>query len=705
MNSRLEQQIDPAMRINDKLPLVFQRAENDCSLACLAMLSQYHGLNHSLASLKRKFPVSSTGLSIKDLVETGGKIGLHLIPAKVEFKNLKELNLPAILYWGNEHFVVLKSASRREIVIHDPAAGLRKIKSNSATNRYSSIAIVNDKEGEFSIPEGGKLSARDLFKGIEGLRNALITISVLALGSQILIGAQPIFLQFALDEIISKRDLNLLVVLAIGFFLVTTTQIVISLLRELFIIKISTIVKYNLNTKVLSHLIRLPFAYYQSRNTGDIVTRFSVLGNIQGTIYQNAPRLLINALMLVISLTILLSYNLPLAALAIASSLVSIVIRILFYPKRHALLTDIQVSTSNMASTLMDIIRSYRAIKIFQMETSRAEKWQDFYLEYLTNNVKLDSRILYFSTLIDAVTKLDYLITLCLGVIIVLNDLMSTGMLMAFLSFKLIFSTSANESLEAILKLKLLRVDLDRVADIVLAKRGDQLRSPTADDLFSHDLKTSTGPCSLEVAHLAFKYVPDGDYIFKDVNLSVVPGERIAIVGPSGCGKTTLLSCLIGILSPVEGTITADGCAIITSAHYRDILSAVFQDDLLLDGTILENISCFSWKIDIEHVYHCASAADIHADILRMPLGYNTPVGDLGSTFSGGQRQRIFIARALYKRPRLLIFDEATSQLDEATELRVIGNLKKIKCTQIYVTHRPGVASALDRVIKMENFG
>jgi ATP-binding cassette subfamily B protein RaxB len=701
MNERVALQINPALQPNNRLPVILQGSENDCGLACLAMVSQYHHLNQPLSALKKQFPLPANGLSIKELVEIGEKIGLHLAPVKADFTDLKELTCPAILYWAKGHYVVLKNAKANEIAIHDPLSGPRKIKKHHAENQYSGVAIAIDKENDFLIPAGKKLSALDLFKDIAGSKHALMMIVFLALISQVLVGVQPFFLQFVLDEVVSKRDLDLLVILAIGFFLVAAAQLIVSIVRELFIIKISTVVRYSLNTRVLFHLIRLPFAYYHERNIGDIVTRFSVLGNIQNAIYQNAPKLLINFLLLLTSSAILITYSLPLAALAITSSLLCIVIRALFYPKRKALSAEMQVSSSNMSSNLINIIRSYRAIKIFQMETARADKWENAYLEYLTSNVKLESRSLYTSTLIEAVAKLDYLATICLGVVVILNDLMSTGMLMAFLSFKMTFSNSANESFEAIIKLKLMRVDLDRVEDIVLAKREElPLSSPYSTAL---DLRKAMEPCALELSNLAFKYAPERPYIFKDLNFSIKPGERVAIVGPSGCGKTTLLSCLIGILSPTAGAITVDGCNLSAYPNYRAILSVVFQDDMLLEGTIMENIACFSSKIDTEHAHFCANVANIHADIMRMPLGYNSPIGDLGSTFSGGQRQRIFIARALYKRPRLLIFDEATSQLDVANELLIIENLKQINCTQIYVTHRQEVARALDRVIDMRS--
>jgi ATP-binding cassette subfamily B protein RaxB len=249
---------------------------------------------------------------------------------------------------------------------------------------------------------------------------------------------------------------------------------------------------------------------------------------------------------------------------------------------------------------------------------------------------------------------------------------------------------------DKVFELKMLRLHGNRLADIVM----------TEPEVSSQDFEIDTSAItpSIEFRNVSFRYGDGEAFILKNLNLVIPAGECIAVTGPSGCGKTTLMKLLLGLLDPVEGEILIDGIKLqqLGAANFRNLIGTVMQDDGLFAGSIADNISFFSPTADLERVQGCAQLAAIHPEIMSMPMAYNTLVGDIGSGLSGGQKQRLLLARALYKQPKILVLDEATSHLDVWNEQAVNAAIKTLALTRVLVAHRPETIAMAERVVVLQ---
>jgi ATP-binding cassette, subfamily B, bacterial CvaB/MchF/RaxB len=296
----------------------------------------------------------------------------------------------------------------------------------------------------------------------------------------------------------------------------------------------------------------------------------------------------------------------------------------------------------------------------------------------------------------DAIFGAENILTIFLGANLVLGGGLSLGMLFGFLSYKGQFVSKSITLVEKLLEFRALDLHLERLADIALSTPEPGYDRPRGYE------RAITG--RIELRGVSFQYAETEPFVLADVNLIVEPGEYITITGPSGGGKTTLVKIMLGLLAPTSGDVLVDGVplALLGPRSYREQIAAVMQDDQLLSGSIADNICFFDQASDTEWMIRCAEMAAVHDDIMMMPMAYNTLIGDMGSSLSGGQKQRILLARALYRRPRMLFLDEGTAHLDVETEHRIAATLKRLDITRISVAHRPETIKAADRVVLLD---
>ena len=323
-------------------------------------------------------------------------------------------------------------------------------------------------------------------------------------------------------------------------------------------------------------------------------------------------------------------------------------------------------------------------------------RWQNLQNDVFNRDIRTQKLGLLFSTGSTFVSGVSTLLSFTVGAQLVMDNKLTLGMLMAFTSYAGTFSGRINALIGYGISIKMLSMHAARVADIAL-------ETPESSPSIETDV-TRLRP-RLTVKNLSFRYADGEAWILRNINLDFEAGESVAIVGPSGCGKTTLLKLLLGLLAPTEGEVLIDGIPIqrIGLSAYRSLTGAVLQEDSLLAGSIGENIAFFNGDADDERVEHCAKVAAIHDEIHRMPMGYQTLIGDMGSTLSGGQKQRILLARALYREPKILLLDEATSHLDVFNEHRIVKALSAINLTRIVVAHRQETIDAAQRVVLLNS--
>ena len=678
-----------------KLPVIKQAQFSECGHACVVMISNYHGHQLDLFSLRAIEEPSMNGASMLDLIRLLQHLNFTSRAIRVDIKALKEVQCPAILHWNMNHFVVLKSVHSKYLVIHDPAVGERKVSFNEASASFTGIALEVDKAEPFAVIQANnKLAWLDLFKNIEGLKKSLVILLFLSLAIEIFVLINPLFIQYVTDNVTSSTSFNNLYVVVAGFLILTVCHTLTESIRSHFVVYLTNRMGEYFSAGVMHHLLKIPYAYFERRHRGDILSRFHSINDIQAKITTDSINTLLDGLVILLSLVIMLVYSLQLTFIVLLALLLYMTLRILSF-RHHKKQTELSITEhANVSSKFLEIIQSIMSIKLYAKEKAMFQGWQNHFIKAMNADIKIARANILYNTATIFLFNIEHIVVIALGALLVMQNQFSVGMLMAFLSYRQSLVNKSSSFIQKVFDYKLIAVQLDRVADILMQPIEEQ----EANHYLEKELKGD-----LKVVNLNYQYGANQNWILKDLNFHLRPAEKVAITGPSGVGKTTLLKIMLGLIQPSSGDVLVDDFSISMMGlkKYRSLCASVMQDDTLISGSILDNISFMDSRVDIDSVYESAQIAQIHEDILKMPMGYETLIGDMGSTLSGGQKQRVLIARALYKKPKILFLDEATSHLDVATEIKINQALKGLNITQVIIAHREESIKMADRVINI----
>ncbi|HEV2538729.1 MAG TPA: peptidase domain-containing ABC transporter [Frateuria sp.] len=678
-----------------RLPTIYQSEAAECGLACLAMIAAYHGQHTELPALRRRFSLSLKGITLTRLIEIAQSMGLACRPLRLELGELQHVQRPCILHWDLNHFVVLREVSKRGVVIHDPAVGERTLTFDELSKHLTGIAVEVSKGPSFQRQRPAPpVSLRTLAGSIHGLGRALLTILGLALALELFGLLAPQFLQMVVDQVLADGDHDLLTFLGLSFLLLMLIQTGVSALRTWTVLWLGTHFSLNWTGNVFQHLLRLPQAYFLKRHLGDVVSRFGAISVIQHTLTTRFVEVVLDGLMAVLTLVVLLLYSPLLTALIAGAVVLYGALRLLYYRIYcEASLGQITVQAKQQTS-FIEAVRGVQTLRLFNQVPARSARYLNVTADVLNAGVAVQRLSLGFSTAQGIVSGCQRIAVLWLGAWLALKGQFSAGMLMAFAAYADQFSSRASNLVDYAIEVRLLRIQGDRLADIVL--------TPTeayAEGSYVGPLPTP----SIRFEKVGFCYAKGEQWILKDCCFEIAAGESVAIIGPSGCGKSTLVRLLVGLLDPQEGKITVDGIDLkhLGKSRYRSMIGSVMQDDRLFAGSIADNIALFDEAASQEAIEEAARQAELHEDIIAMPMGYHSLVGDMGSSLSGGQQQRLSLARALYRKPQILILDEATSHLDVERERQISETLRRLKITRIVIAHRPETIAAAERTLTM----
>ena len=678
-----------------RLPLFLQTEAAECGLASLGMIAWFHGHRIDLAGLRRRFTVSLKGATLAYLMQVASRLHMAPRPLRLELEELARLRMPCILHWDLNHFVVLKSVDARGVVIHDPAYGVRRLALSEVSRHFTGIALEVLPTTQFrEADERRRLHLRDLTGTLSGLKRSLSQVLVLALALQAISIVSPFYMQWVVDGAVVAGDRDLLTVLGIGFLLLAVTQVALTALRSWIVLYLSTTLNLQWLANVFSHLLRLPVSYFEKRHLGDVVSRFGAVNAIQRTLTSSFVEAILDGLMAAATLAMMVVYSAVLAAVAIAAVVCYGLLRWLFYqPLRRATEEQI-VHSARQQSHFLETVRGVQSIKLFGRQDERRSRWLNLVVESTNQDLATQKLGLGFRAANGLVFGVERIAVVWLGALLVLDSTFSVGMLFAFMSYKDQFSARIGGLIDKMIDLRMLGLQGERLADIVLTPPEEDAPATAADAI----------DASLEVNAVSFRYSDTEPLVLVNCSFRVAPGESVAIVGPSGCGKTTLLKLMLGLLAPTDGKILAGGIDIqkLGIDRYRRLVGTVMQDDQLFAGSIGDNISFFDPAPDQAAIEQFARTAAVHDDIHAMPMGYHTLIGDMGAALSGGQKQRILLARALYKQPRILFLDEATSALDVEKERAVNDAIRSLHLTRIIIAHRPETIASADRVIVLQ---
>ncbi|MCR9276628.1 MAG: peptidase domain-containing ABC transporter [Pseudomonadaceae bacterium] len=689
-------------------PVVLQAEASECGLCCLAMVAGYHGLRCDIAGLRAELFTTPRGATVADLVAGASELGLATRAVRCELDELADVRLPAIAHWGFEHFVVINRVRGASIEVIDPAHGRRWVSRRQLSQKLTGVLVEVWPSPSFrASDQRGRLPLSALWRGSTGLGAALTSVLLLSCLIQVALLLAPLYLQWVVDDALVSGDSSLLAVLAIAFAALVVLRVASEAARSALVLHTGTLMAQQSSTRLFSHLLALPLNWFERRHLGDIVSRFGSLGPVRQFLTEGSVLALVDALMALATATAMFLYSPALALTSMVLVGLYTAFRFAVFPLVRQRTLESIADQAAQESQFMESVRAITPIKTFGLENERQARWHARFVDALNSQIAL-ARLGIGVTLVRSLLFGLFAVGLVyLAAKQVFAGVMSVGMVYAFISYQNQFSERWAQLIDRVLQWRTLSVHLDRLADIALATPE---RSELSHNTSAPDSQIGAGASRAPLQHagivlkdVGFRYSAREPWIVRHVDLSIRSGEFVAIIGSSGGGKTTLLKMLMGLVAPSEGSVSVGGHSASDFAGLRPHIASIQQDDALLAGSLAENISLFSEQPDQARIHAAATAAALHADILRLPMGYRSRIGDMGHSLSGGQRQRVLLARALYRQPSLLFLDEGTSNLDPENTARILEVVGSLPITRVLVTHDASIAARADRVLKLED--
>jgi len=662
------------------VPVILQAEQAECGLAAIAMIAGYFSKRIDMATLRKRFAVRSDGSSLKSLLKIADTLGLTARPVRLDIAEIGCLKLPAVLHWEFDHFVVITSVRRRGIVIYDPSVGRRFVTKRCFHDAFTGVAVEFARTSHFRSQNSARAPSVIAFtRSVKGLGRYLGLMLILLLATQFLALVPPVVTQLLIDEVVLGQDRQWLYRVLAGIALVMTTMLVIDALRRWVALYTGTRLAADSTAAVVEHLFRMPVASIERRPVGDLISRIESLKPIRAAITETCLNSVVHIVVLITTLAVMMMYSVRLTLVSIGALLLMTIMQAALLPASRASNLEAVIAAAQSSQSLIESLRSFQAMRALGLGTQRLAHWQSSFMAAINAGARQTKLGIVTSVGQGFVSSAEHLLFLAIGISGVANKQITLGVLFAFLSLRGRLSAAVLQLLAAVRELYLLRSHIERVGELVL----ETCDPPPRPEAIRKRIRGA-----IDCRELSFRYrgCPP---VFRDFSCSIEIGESVAIAGQSGAGKTTLLNLLSGALQAENGSLLFDN---IESSLWdldalRQQFGIVLQQDQLFQGSIADNISCFELMPDLGRIREAAQLAAIWQDVQSLPMNIHAPVSGTGSGLSGGQVQRILLARALYREPRVLFLDEATSHLDEETETLVLANLNSLGITIVSVAH------------------
>ncbi len=668
----------------------------DTGLACLVMLARFHSIAVDPHQIVHEFKETGKAFTSTEILLAAKKLGLVVKKVKPDLSRLATTPMPAIAKAKDDSFFIIARMDGDKVLIHDPTVERPEIITQEAlAARWSGEMILFTSRASLA----GDLAKFDFswfVPAIVKYRKLLLEVLFVSFILQFFGLVTPLFFQVVMDKVLVHKGFSTLDVIAFAFVVVVLFEITLTTLRSYVFAHTTSRIDVELGAKLFRHLLNLPLAYFQARRVGDSVARVRELENIRSFLTGNAITLVLDLLFSFVFIAVMFFYSKLLTLIVIAAIPCYIAISLIFTPVLRTRLNEKFNRGAENQAFLVETISGIDTVKAMAVEPQWTRKWDNQLAAYVSSGFKTATVSMLANGGITLISKLVTVATLYFGAKLVINGDLSVGQLIAF-------NMLSGQVMSPVMRLAQLWTDFQQTG-ISIQRLGDILNTRTE----IANSKTALPPIKgqIQLEQVVFRYRPDMAEVIRSMTLGINAGEVIGIVGRSGSGKSTLTKLIQRMYVPEKGRVLIDGMdiALAEASSLRRQIGVVLQENVLFNRSIRDNIALSDPSIPLPVVMQAAKLAGAHEFITELTEGYDTMVGEHGSSLSGGQRQRIAIARALITNPRILIFDEATSALDYESERIIQQNMKAI-CkgrTVIIIAHRLSAVRDANRIVVLD---
>lgn len=674
-------------------PIILQEEQADCGLACIVMLMHFFGKHKTLKSLKSDFSFGQTGASLEDLKTVGDSVGFNCRGLKVDLNEVGYLKLPAIVHWGMDHFVVLTQVSNEKYIIHDPAIGKRELSRTQFSNFYTGIALELFPGDAFNTEKPtNSIGIFDFVPKAPLVKSSFNKILILTVFMQLFALTFPFYYFIVIDRVVNEGDSELLNMIAVTFFSLCVFNFASTLLNYREGIFLSSNIMFSMMSNMVKHLLHLPVQFFEGRKPSAILSRVASVQNIERESSSKIVVTIVDACMALLIVVIMLFYSVKLTLVVAAFSIFYMISAIVYYRKNSEIEKEVALNATEESVSLIEAISAVQTTKLYGKENQQLEEWQKTFTDSLNVKIKSANVSILFSTFSEFVFSTNRVILIAVAATLTFKNEFSVGQFFAFFLYTSLLVSKIQNLTRSLVALRLMKVHIGRVEDILLEQQEADIQNAIKSDLKG----------GMKINKIGYSYLKHSKPVFKDVTVNIKPGEFVGIVGPSGCGKTTLIKVLLGLYQPRSGNLIYDGVAFNKYARkkFRSQVATVMQDEHIFSCSIAKNIALFENAVDYERVKEVCKLTLLNSVVDKLPMGFETQVRQGTSLLSGGQKQRLFLARALYKNPKIIFIDEGTSSLDQKAEMAIYQNLKTLNITRIVIAHNPKTIEFADKILE-----
>jgi ATP-binding cassette, subfamily B, bacterial HlyB/CyaB len=686
-------------KVTHTYPFYAQHSASDCSAACLVMVGRYWGKEFNINRLRELAYVSRDGASLKGLANAAEQLGFNCRPVKASLDRLATQKLPAIAHWEGNHYLVVFEIAAKYVIVSDPAIGQRKLTHAEFVKGWTGHCLLLAPTLELKKTEGKSTDFWQLFQLVTPHRVTIAEIFIASIVLQLFGLISPIFTQLILDRAIVHKSESSLAAFGVGLLIFGGFQIAMAALRQYLMAHTANRIDAALMIGFIRHTFSLPLSYFDSRHVGDIISRIQENHKIQNFITGQSLGVLLDLMSVFVYATLMFVYSWKLALVTLISIPPFLILTFASTPFLKKMSREIFNASNAENSYLIEALNGVRTVKSMSVEKSVRWNWEEKLNKEIKQSYRGQIMDINIQMISGAINTISSTALIWIGATLVISGEFTIGQLFAFnmISANVI---SPFERLAGLWnKLQEIGIAIERLCDVIETKPEEDRNS------HRQDLGNLQG--YVKFTNVTFRYNKDADAnVLENVDFEIKPGQTIALVGRSGSGKTTLSKLILGLYQPTSGSIEIDGKDLNTiSLHsLRSQVGVVDQDTFLFSGTVKANITLAKPGASQAEVQRAAELAGADEFISKMPMRYDTEIGEGGGMLSGGQRQRIAIARALLNNPRLLIFDEATSSLDTESERIIQTNLEKIRRhrSTIIIAHRLSTVQNADLILVLD---